>query len=272
MGNDGKQYPVKDIIRRFYGEIRTRRIQDRTRRPYQINFSFSNDPKEFNESALEVEEEIHVKRNTYVYFPLRYAKEENLYVGKVLCFVVYYIARGIRQQEYRFSPSSADDDVWCEVYAVRPDGSLIPAQARYQRLSMKLINATPNIAHVVRQKISNFDRKAFLDLKKQLWAPLLANEETEMRRKEELRQQRIDDMTYPLNYMKVHEVWNECMSRLAVDRRQDLSQALERIADEVVIDIDDGETLMDGRTGKKILKALRQHKILIRPSTPSTSE
>ena len=93
-----------------------------------------------------------------------------------------------------------------------------------------------------------------------------------MRRKEELRQQRINDMTYPLNYMKVHEVWNECMSRLAVDRRQDLSQALERIADEVVIDIDDGETLMDGRTGKKILKALRQHKILIRPSTPSTSE
>lgn len=264
--DDGKRYSIKDILRRWNGSVQRARIQARIRRPYDDYFNLSNDPRGLDEPLYEGEEHIFVRRNCFVYFPSRFNKETNLYLGKILCFVAYYIARGTQQHEFRFSPTSLDDDLWCEVYAIKPDGSLIPAQCRFKKISLKLVNCESNIAQVAHKKVLNFDPMAFLDLKKQLWDPILKSEDAERKRSEEQRQEKLEDMTCPITKMKMDEVWNEIYLRLAITEKRELPAALEFITDNIP-DLDESDNLLESKNVRKILRFLRQNRISF--SSPS---
>ena len=152
IDKDGNRYEIKGIIRKYYGEVRRVRIHSRMYRFWESLFSSCNDPRSFEDSTLENDNPILVKRNGYVYFPSTFKGKRNLYVGRILCFVAYYVgSKGNTQQNLRLAPTSLDDEVWLEVYAVDNRGSLVAAAMRFVKISLQSILLKTSSLNVTKQ-------------------------------------------------------------------------------------------------------------------------
>ena len=107
--------------------------------------------------------------------------------------------------------------------------------------------------------VSAFRPDHFLDLKVDLWQPLIDQENTQQESKKALRQKLIEEMKLPIYRMKVLEIWNECKLRLRTQTTAGILSASKEMHSTLVLP----ETInVDLKSGKELLKFLRTNNIL----------
>ena len=129
----------------------------------------------------------------------------------------------------------------------------------FHKVPLKLINEPGFQLTVAKDNVSAFRPDHFLDLKVDLWQPLIDQENTQQESKKALRQKLIEEMKLPIYRMKVLEIWNECKLRLRTQTTAGILSALKEMHSTLVLP----ETInVDLKSGKELLKFLRTNNIL----------
>ena len=99
-GRDGRQYPVTQLVLKFYGNKHSNRQHSRLQRffenePYQI---MTNNPRGFG-AAASLLDACSLSRNDFVVFASECGKKrrkDSIFAGKIMWFVNYYDVKGKR--------------------------------------------------------------------------------------------------------------------------------------------------------------------------------
>ena len=116
------------------------------------------------------------------------------------------------------------------------------------------------IPEVVNSEVRDFDPQKFLNLKEELWRPILEESRAQQAKEEEMRVKLLTEMTLPIYRMRAGEVWEEIKHRLAIEERRQITAALATLSFTMPLDL---PLNYDLKTGKIILKSLRENNVLL---------
>ena len=273
MDDEGNYHSIPSVVSEWQGNLRLSRIDKRKNR-FMANLyhlAYRINPRHYREGR---QEGINILLNDYVYFPKLQNKQKTLLVGKVICFIHHFVAKGNRQQQQLFQASTTDDDVWLMVYLIDANGGLSPAPLRFECVSLKLINSNENVVTVVNNTVQAFQPDEFSTLKTLLWGPLDLQEKKKRDAQAARRDQRLNDFTLPADYMNMAELWNECKARLKVHEKKELHDKLLLIEGSLSARIGlnpSSDTVSKARL-KLVVKFLRDKKIMYEDETQDSQD
>ena len=257
-GSDGRQYPISQIARNFFGFRHSARAHSRENRFHQnrLYLSHTNNPRGFG-IATQLEGNV-VKKHEFVLFACHRRKKKGkdaVFIGKVMWFDNHYWTKAKRRSQAKAVASSLDDDVWVKCFKILNEGHLKPCKVSFRKLPLKKVNHPDRIVPVDNQRITGFDKKQFQNIKVDLLRDLASEIEAVNAGRREARKKRIDDMSLPLSLMHKDEVISECKKRLNLNDAN-ISAALKTLG----LQLGFSETESDKQllpTLKEILKHLR---------------
>ena len=83
--------------------------------------------------------------------------------------------------------------------------------------------------------------------------------------KEQLKKQRLNECTYPVDKMRLDEVWEECRLRLKIESKEELFDALKSIEQRLssVLRLSEETSRINLARLKMVLKALRKENVML---------
>ena len=152
------------------------------------------------------------------------------------------------KSQLRFTPDSIENDVWLQASVLSPEGRLRPAYQLYHKVSLSIVS-DPRciIPEVVNSEVRDFDPQKFLNLKEELWRPILEESRAQQAKEEEMRVKLLTEMTLPIYRMRAGEVWEEIKHRLAIEERRQITAALATLSFTMPLDL---PLNYDRKTGK----------------------
>ena len=171
-GRDGRQYPVTQLVLKFYGNKHSNRQHSRLQRffenePYQI---MTNNPRGFG-AAASLLDACSLSRNDFVVFASECGKKrrkDSIFAGKIMWFVNYYDVKGKRRGEGKACANTMEDDVLLKCYRIRRDGEIQPSKIRFRLVPIKKLCDQKYKLQVKDGKICAFNRNQFSELKELL--------------------------------------------------------------------------------------------------------
>ena len=217
-GRDGRQYPVTQLVLKFYGNKHSNRQHSRLQRffenePYQI---MTNNPRGFG-AAASLLDACSLSRNDFVVFASECGKKrrkDSIFAGKIMWFVNYYDVKGKRRGEGKACANTMEDDVLLKCYRIRRDGEIQPSKIRFRLVPIKKLCDQKYKLQVKDGKICAFNRNQFSELKKELLKSLSAERDLQRDLLKAKMQLRVDNMTCPLSSMTRSQVMEELKRRL----------------------------------------------------------
>ena len=178
-----------------------------------------------------------------------------------MAFVKNFVTEAGMKSQFRFTPDYIENDVWLQASVLSPERCLRPAYELHHKVSLLIVSEPRCItAEVVNSEVRDFDPQKFLNLKEELWRPILEESRAQQAKEEEMRVKLLTEMTLPIYRMRAGEVWEEIKHRLAIEERRQITAALATLSFTMPLDL---PLNYDLKTGKIILKSLRENNVLL---------
>ena len=208
------------------------------------------------------EEAIFLSPSDFIYYPKVWKGNRNILIAEILCFMNHYVSKGLTRQQQLFEASTIDDDALVQLFSIGETG-VLHREYVYEKVPLRMINNDENTVSVENGRISQFSSTTIDQLHDSLWAPIDEQERESQLLQESQKQQRLDNFTYPIDKMRLTEVWSECQTRLRINDKAQLYDAIKAIEARLSVELRLNESATVNLTRLKyVLKFLRKQNIM----------